>query len=167
MGNKYLPALVCGFAVSIFTTIPGIKSLVCCLFLPASVFLTITLYKKANKIDQNIPIGTGLMLGFLTGIFAAAFSSGFDILLTLILRSNDFVTAMPETEKAIRELNLGPMIDESLKLMKQMVSQIQQTGFSFFYCVLITISNLISYIIFGLLGGAISTAIFNKRNLNS
>jgi hypothetical protein len=49
-------------------------------------------------------------------------------------------------------------------VLKQMVRDIQSKGFSFLYAFLITITNLITYSIFGMLGGVIGTAIINKKS---
>jgi hypothetical protein len=48
-----------------------------------------------------------------------------------------------------------------------MVADIQSNGFSILYAILITLTNLITYSIFGILGGVIATAILNKKNINS
>ena len=61
-------------------------------------------------------------------------------------------------------MNLGPAAEESMKILKQMVTDIKSKGFSFLFAFLITITNLITYSILGMLGGVIGTAIINKRN---
>ena len=51
-----------------------------------------------------------------------------------------------------------------MEVLKQMISEIKSKGFSFLYAILITTTNLITYSIFGMLGGLIGTAIINKRS---
>lgn len=164
MNKKYLSALVCGFGAAVLTTIPGIQGIGCCLLAPVASVVAIYLYKKSQTGLIKIQTGTGILLGLLTGIFAALFASGFEIIITYITRTSDLVTSMPEAERVVKEMNLGPAAEESMEVLKQMVSEIQSKGFSFLYAFIITATNLISYSIFGMLGGLIGTAIINKRS---
>jgi hypothetical protein len=165
MNKKYLPALVCGFGAAVLTTIPGMESIACCLLAPAASGASIFLYKKSQPSEKKISTGTGIFLGFLTAIFAALFASGFELIITYITNTTDLVASIPQAEQVIMDMNLGPAAEESIELLKKMISDIQATGFSFLYAVLITASNLITYSIFGMIGGLVATAIINKRNL--
>ena len=164
MNNKNLSALVCGFAAAVLSVIPGVASFSCCLVVPVASGFAVALYKKSNAEMNKIQTRTGVMLGFLTGIFAAVLAGVFEIILTLITKSNDLVAALPQTEEMIKNMNLGPAADEALGLLRQMVNEIQSTGFSFIYSVIIVVTNLITYTIFGMLGGVVGTVIINKRN---
>ena len=164
MNNKNLSALVCGFAAAVLSVIPGVASFSCCLVVPVASGFAVALYKKSNAEMNKIQTGTGVMLGFLTGIFAAVLAGVFEIILTLITKSNDLVAALPQTEEMIKNMNLGPAADEALGLLRQMVNEIQSTGFSFIYSVIIVVTNLITYTIFGMLGGVVGTVIINRRN---
>ena len=63
----------------------------------------------------------------------------------------------------LRQWNLGPLVDESIKMIKQMAIEIENTGFSLLYAMMIFFSNFISNSIFGILGGAIGMVVINKR----
>ena len=167
MNKKYLSALVCGFGAAVLTTIPGIQSVACCLLVPIASAISIFLYKKSQPDLLKIRTGTGILLGILTAVFAALFASGFEIIITYLTKTSDLVVSMPQAEKVVKDMNLGPAAEESMKVLKQMVSEIQSKGFSFLYTFLITTTNLISYSIFGMLGGVIGTAIINKRHNQS
>ena len=164
MNKKYLSALVCGFGAAVLTTIPGVQTIACCLLVPVASAISIFLYKKSQPELIKIQMGTGIFLGLLTAVFAALFASGFEIIITYITRTSDLVTSMPQAEKVVKDMNLGPAAEESMEILKQMVSEIQSKGFSFLYAFLITTTNLITYSIFGMLGGLIGTAVINKRN---
>jgi hypothetical protein len=164
MNKKYLSALVCGFGAASLTTVPGIQSVACCLLVPIASVISIFLYKKSQHDLLRIKTGTGIMLGLLTAIFAAVFASGFEIIITYLTRTSDLVVSMPQAEQVVKDLNLGPAAEESMEVLKQMVRDIQSKGFSFLYAFLITITNLITYSIFGMLGGVIGTAIINKKS---
>ena len=164
MNKKYLSALVCGFGAAVLTTIPGIESVACCLLVPVASGFSIGLYKKSHPDILKIQTGTGVLLGLLTGVFAALFASAFEVILTFITKTNDLIVAMPQTEKLIRDMNLGQAAEESLKVLRQMANEIQSKGFSLLYSVMITLANLITYTIFGMLGGVLGTAIINRRS---
>ena len=164
MNRKYLSALVCGFGAAVLTTIPGIQTIACCLLIPIASVISIFLYKKSQPGLLKIRTGTGIFLGILTAVFAALFASGFEIIITYITRTSDLVTSMPQAEQVVKDMNLGPAAEESIEVLKQMVREIQSKGFSFLYTFLITTTNLITYSIFGMLGGLIGTAVINKRS---
>ncbi|MBT8378180.1 MAG: hypothetical protein KJN64_03005 [Ignavibacteria bacterium] len=164
MNKKYLPALVCGFGASVLTTIPGLESFACCLLVPIASIISVRLYKKANTELLQLNTSTGVVLGLLTGLFAAGFASIFEVLMTYVTKTNDLVVGYPQAEQVIRDLNLGDAAKESFELLKSMVSEIRGKGFSLLYTIIITFMNVLSYSIFGMLGGVIGTALINKRN---
>ena len=166
MNKKYLPALVCGFGAAVLTTIPGMGGIACCLLAPVASGISIVLYKKSQPGLVKINTGTGVFLGLLTAIFAALFASSFEIIITYLTKTNDLITSLPQLEGIVRDMNLGPAAEESIDLLRKMIADIQSSGFSFMYAFLITITNLITYSIFGMLGGLVATAILNKRNIN-
>ncbi len=161
--KKYLPALVCGFGASVITTVPGLKDLGCCLFVPVAAMLSVILYKRTDNSILKIEAVAAVGFGFVTGVVAAFFASCFDILITFIARSNEFTAALPQTESMIKSLKLGPIVDESLKMLKNIAAEISRTGFSPLYTVFIFISNLITFSIFGILGGLIGMLFVNKK----
>jgi hypothetical protein len=86
------------------------------------------------------------------------------VIITYITKTNDLVAGYPQAEQVIRDLNLGDAAKESLELLKNMISEIQTKGFSFLYTAIIAFSNLLTYSIFGILGGVIGTALINRKN---
>lgn len=161
--KKVFPSLVSGFAASVLTTIPLLKSFACCLLVPGAAIFALFLDRKINNNFEKITIQKAMFFGFFTGLFATFFITSFDILITFITKSNDLVYSIPQTEVLMRQWNLGPLADESIKMIKQMAEEIRTTGFSLLYVVMIFISNFISNSIFGMLGGAIGMAVFNRR----
>ncbi len=164
MDKKYLSAFICGFGAAVLSTIPGLKSFACCLLVPVASIISVRLYKRSVPELNKLATGTGITLGILTGLIAAIIASGFEILFTFISKTNDLVTGLPDAERIINDLNLGDAAKESVQLLHQMASDIKINGFSFLYSVIVTFSNLFTYIIFGLLGGVIGTALINKRS---
>jgi len=166
MNKDYIPAIICGFGAAVLTTIPGFKNLGCCLVVPAASFVAIVLYKKTNRLDEKIAVSKAIILGLVTGIVASLFSTFFDLLITYITHANEFIAGLPQTELIMNDLNMGPIMDESLKLIKQMAKDIEANGFSALYTIMIFVSNILTYTIFGILGGAVGAAILNRRNRN-
>jgi len=162
--KRIMPTLVCGFGAAVLTTIPGVKNFGCCLIVPLAAILALMLDIRVNKTMLPIDIKSVVFFGILTGVFAALFSTFFDVLITFITRTNDFVETLPQTEMMIRQYKLGGLLDETLTILHHMVNQIKTTGFSFFYTFGILSSNLVIDIIFGFLGGLLGMSILNKRS---
>lgn len=161
--RKYSAAIVCGFGASVLSIVPGLKDLTCCLLVPASAILAVFLDQRLLKNFEKIKSSSGIIIGLLTGLAAAFFVTSLDLLMTFVSHNNEFVKSLPQTELILREWNLGPGTDEALSLLKQMAKDIRQTGFSVIYLIVVLISNLFTLSVFGLLGGALGTALFNKR----
>ena len=64
----------------------------------------------------------------------------------------------------MRQWNLGPMVDESLKLIKTVGKEIEKNGFSFIYLLMILTSNFIVNSIFGMIGGALGMSFANRKS---
>ncbi|HEX9251974.1 MAG TPA: hypothetical protein VF870_07005 [Ignavibacteriaceae bacterium] len=162
--KKYLPTLVCGFAAAVLATVPGIKNFSCCLIVPGAATISILLDKKINNYNEKVVIGKSLGFGFLTGLFATLFITTFEMLVTYFTRSNDFIQSLPQTELLMRQWNLGPLVDESLKLIKSVSKEIQKSGFSFLYLLMILSSNFMINSIFGMIGGALGMSLANRKS---
>lgn len=161
--KKYLPTLVCGFGAAVLSTVPGIKNFSCCLIVPAAAAISILLDKKINSSNEKVLVGKSLGFGFLTGLFATLFITTFEMLLTYFSKSNDFIQSLPQTEIVMRQWDLGPMVDESLKLIKSVSKDIQKNGFSIIYLLMILSSNFIINSIFGMIGGALGMSLVNRK----
>ncbi len=162
--NKYLPSIITGFGAAVLSTIPGIKNLNCCLIIPVAALLSLYIYNKSSGNDSPIKLNKALSYGLITGLIAALFSSLFDILITFITHSNDLVVGLEQTEEMMHELNFGALMDASMEIMRTMVKEIEATGFSALYTVMITISNFFIFSVFGMLGGLLGMAVLNKKN---
>ncbi|HMU43815.1 MAG TPA: hypothetical protein PKA80_10970 [Ignavibacteriaceae bacterium] len=161
--KNILPSFVCGFAAAVLTTIPGLKEFGCCFVIPLAGGFSLFLDLKINNSTFPIEVKKAIWFGFLTGLFAALFSTSLDIFMTALTRTNDFIETLPQSEQIIHDMNLGNLAEESLKLMKGVANEIKQTGFSVFYSVIILFSNLIIDIIFAILGTIIAKIFLNNK----
>ncbi|MHB1686202.1 MAG: hypothetical protein ACYCVH_02345 [Ignavibacteriaceae bacterium] len=163
--KKILPSFVCGFGAAVLTTVPGVKNVGCCLVVPLAAFTALFLDHKINKSLPPINIKKAIAFGILTGIFAAFFSTFFDVLITFISRTNDYVEALPQTESLIKSYKfVGPLFDQTISMLHSMANQIKLTGFSPLYTFMIFITNIFIDLIFGVIGGLLGMSFFNKRN---
>lgn len=161
--KKIFPSLVSGFGAAVLITIPLLKGFACCLLVPGAVIIALFLDRKINHNLEKIKIQKALFFGFMTGLFATFFITSFDLLLTFLTKSNDLLRNIDETESLMREWNFGPMLDESIKMINHMALEIETTGFSLLYAVMIFFTYFISNSIFGMLGGALGMAVLNKK----
>lgn len=162
--KKYLPTLVAGFGAAVLSTVPGIKNFSCCLLVPGAAAISILLDKKITNSFEKVNLGKGIGFGFLTGIFATFFITMFEMLVTYFAKTNDFIESIPQSEMVIRQWNLGPMVNESLKMMKSVAKEITKSGFSFLYLIMIFSSNFIINSIFGMIGGALGVNLANRKS---
>lgn len=161
--KKYLPTLVAGFAAAVLATVPGIKNFSCCLLVPGAAVFAVLLDKKITNSSEKVTIGKGLGFGFLTGVVATIFITLFEMLLTYFARTNDFIQSLPQSEIVMRQWNLGPLLDDSLKLLKGIAKEIEKTGFSFLYLILIFFSNFLINSLFGMIGGLLGMNLANRK----
>ena len=130
--NQLLPSLVCGFGAAVLTTVPGVKNFACCLIVPVAAVISINLDHKINKSEFPIKAGQAIFFGIMTGLFAALFSTFFDVLSTYLTHTNDFIDAIPQTEDFIRQYKLNVLLDQTMAIFKQMSTDISSYGFSSF-----------------------------------
>jgi hypothetical protein len=158
----FLPAAVCGFSGGVLFIVPVIKGFSFFLIVPLAAIFSISLFARANSIRKNIRYPQALILGALSGFFAALVGSCLDVLITLITRSNDFLTNYSELMEASKIF--PPELQKEMSgILKLIADQIQYNGFSPMYTFIIFFDNIIFDLIFGLIGGLIGMRIFNNR----
>lgn len=162
--SKYLPSIVCGFSAAVLMIVPGVKSFGCCLVLPLASAFSLFLNKKINNQKEDISTQDAFFFGIFTGVFSAIFLTGFDLLITYFAKTNDLVESLPYTESMLRDLKLGPLLENAIALMEDMVKDIQLNGFSAFYSMMVLFSNLIVNTIFGMIGGLLGMMYLNKKS---
>lgn len=162
--KKYLSAFVCGFGAGVLQIVPVAKSFSCCLIIPAAAFLAILLERKSKNETGTIELKNGILIGTITGLYAALFGSFFDLLVTFITKSNDLVAALPEFQKLITNFPVSDFIKEEVSnMLYKVYDQIRETGFSWLYTFSVVINNFFINTIFGLLGGLFGSQFINSR----
>lgn len=164
--KKYLPALVAGFGAGVLTIVPVVKNLTCCLIVPAAAVIALILDRKANKENALILSSKAVLIGALTGLFAALFGTFFEVFVTFITKHNDIVYAVTEFKNIFQGFMDEEVVDEAMGMLYGMVEDIQSTGFSFIYTLMILIGNTIVNTIFGIVGGLIGKQVLNARYQN-
>jgi hypothetical protein len=165
ISKKYMSPLVCGFAAAVLSIVPGFKAFACCLIVPIAAFFSLYLERRINKNSDKISSRQAVTFGLFTGLFAALFATAFDILMTFLTHTNDFTSTLPQTEALLRSYDLGPLLDQSMHILKKMAADIKNYGFSTLYAVSMLMSNLITNSLFGLAGGLVGMSYLNKRKI--
>ncbi len=133
------------------------------MLVPGAAVFSILLDKKINRTNDKINIGKAIGFGFLTGFVATIFITTFEMLLTYVTKSNDFIQSIPQSEMVMRQWDLGSVVDDSLKLIKSVAKEIEKSGFSFIYLLMILSSNFIINSIFGMIGGALGMNLATRK----
>ena len=167
--KKYLSAFVVGFGAGVMQVVPVAKSFACCIIIPLAAYFALMLDQKANKsINTIMPVSRAVIIGLLTGVYAAFFGSFFDVFITFITKNNDIIAVFPEFQKMLTNFPITEELrNEILNLYSSVIDQIKNTGFSFLYALSILINNLIINAIFGLIGGVVGVQIINSRTKRS
>jgi hypothetical protein len=166
--KKYLSSFVCGFGAGVLQIVPVAKSFSCCLIIPAAAYLALILDRKALGETGIIKMSKGLKIGVITGLYAALFGSGFEILITFITKNSDIIVAYPELQKMLTSFPLAEsLIEQTQDLLASVVNDIRTTGFSFLYTFAVISNNLFVDVIFGLIGGLVGVQIINSRTTKS
>lgn len=166
--KKYLPSIVSGFGAGVLQIVPFVKSFSCCFIMPIAAFLALILDQKANHFVGRILTKKAVVVGLMTGLFAAIFGSTFEIFITFVTRQNDIIAAFPDLQ---RMLDTFPITDdikrEVLYLFQNVRTEILTTGFSWIYTFSILVNNFTINLIFGAIGGLVGAQIINSRTDNS
>jgi hypothetical protein len=129
-----------------------------------AAYLSIILDRKSTGETGTMQMKRGVILGLLTGIYAAIFGTSLDVLITFITKNNEIVAAYPELLKLINDFPISePLKKEVLDMLSRLLNEIQTTGFSLLYTLSILFSNFIIDPIFGTIGGLIGVQIVNSR----
>ncbi|MCK9211744.1 MAG: hypothetical protein M0P61_12975 [Ignavibacteriaceae bacterium] len=163
MKNKLSPAIVCGFGAAVLSTIPGVKSVGCCLLLPAATVLSLYFYLRITSFSQSISVKTAMFIGLITGLSSALFSGFFEVIITYIFHTNDLVLTLPQVEILLNTYNLGDIGKETVAILRTMSKEITAYGFSLTYTSFLLFNNIFIDSMFGIIGGLIGMSIFNKK----
>jgi predicted PurR-regulated permease PerM len=161
--RKYNSTLVAGFGAAVLSIVPILKNFSFILIVPLAAVISLYLDKNVNKNYNKIKISKAILFGFMTGLFATLFFVTFDLFITFLTKTNDFVQTLPEAQKTIKEMKLGKYVEESIELMLQMADEIREKGFSLLYTALMFLSNFITNSIFGIIGGLLGMISINRK----
>ena len=162
--KKYLSAFVSGFGAGVLHIVPVAKSFTCCLIMPMAAYLSIVLDRKSTGETGKMDMKRGVILGLMTGIYAAIFGTSLDILITFITKNNEIVAAYPQLQKLINDFPITDVLkQEVLTMLSSLLDEIKNTGFSLIYTLSILFSNFIIDPIFGIIGGIIGVQIVNSK----
>jgi len=161
--KKYLQVIVSGFGAAVLSTVPGIKNFSCCLLIPAAAAFSILLDKKISNSNEMVLLNKSLGFGFLTGLTATVFITIFEMLITYITRTNDFIQTLPQSEIIIQQWDLDSLFGDSLEMMRNAAHKIEKTGFSLSYLLMFLSSHFIINTVFGIIGGAFGMSLANRK----
>lgn len=162
--KRFLPSIVCGFGAAVLTTIPGLKNFGCCLIVPVAAYFALFLDRKINNYNQDIVPSKAVAFGIMTGIFAAIFSTIFEVLMTYILKTNEFVATFPELNQMLKTYFTNPAFAEAMTLLKRVEQEITAYGFSSLYLIFFFLNSIIVNFVFGIAGGLFGMYFINKKS---
>ena len=155
--SKLIPALIGGCVMGVLSTIPIINmgNCLCCMWILLGGAVGVYFYQRDFPPGSTFTSGDGAIVGLLSGIFGALFST---FLGYFFMAIGDFNPAKDILEGLLESRgDLSPEVEELLE-------DLQDSGFiSPFFVFIGFFFNLIIDALFGTIGGVIGAAIFGKR----
>lgn len=169
MSNKNLqeivtPAVVVGFGLAAVLSI-SFMQMFFIILVPAAGYLASKFEFRLHPEKGERPYLSAMKTGIAAGLFAAFFMTIIEVVLTLLFKTNNFVTMMPEAMKIIRELGL-PEADQSVSILNSLIDDIRQDGFSAIYTFIYFMSNSVSNAVFCLAGSLFFAIMYKRDNQN-
>jgi hypothetical protein len=152
------PALIGGVLLGVLSALPLIQSLncFCCAWVIAGGVLAANFYVKASPLA--VSLGSGALLGLLTGAIGAVVDTIFSIPVGILLSSFGMNAADSIREVFEQVPNMPPETKDTL--LKLLASG---PGVGIVFLIFWGFFKLIIYSIVAALGGALGVAIFEKR----
>jgi hypothetical protein len=150
------PALIAGVLAGVISAIPGLKILncVCCAWIIAGGVLAANLYVK--QAVAVVPLGSGVVLGLLTGLIAGVVETIFSIPISIAMRGAG-ADVFLQMERMMDQIPNFPA--ESKEIMRSFARR----GLGFVVLIIGGIITTFIYGLVGMIGGAVGVAIFEKR----
>jgi hypothetical protein len=153
------PALIGGVLLGILSAVPPLSlfNCVCCAWVIGGGILAANLYVKSSP--NAVTLGTGIVLGLLTGAVGGAVSVLFSIPIQMLMSSMGMWNAA-EVRQMLNELNLPP---EWRDILESVMSN--SGGPHIALMVFAGLINVVVYSLVATLGGVLGVAIFEKRKV--
>lgn len=151
------PALIGGVLLGVLSALPvvGAVNCLCCAWVIAGGVVAANLYVKSAPVA--VTLGTGALLGLVTGAIGAIVDTVFSIPLHIAMAGAGMGVAQ-QVRQAAEQL---PMTPETRDALLGIVSAGGGTGI--FFMILSGIFKLVLYSLIATIGGALGVAIFEKR----
>ena len=150
----FKPALIGGILLGILSSLPLVNCL-CCVWVIAGGILAAHLYVKQSPI--SVTLGRGVSLGLLTGVIGALVIALFSIPLQMLMSPGSGL--IDQVRQSMNQIpNVPPETRQVFEALSANAGIIYAFGFIFMlgFCCL-----------FGMAGGAIGVALFEKRKPGS
>jgi hypothetical protein len=150
------PALIGGVLLGVLSALPAISALncFCCAWVIGGGVLAAHLYVKGSPFP--VALGTGALLGLLTGVIGAIVDTIFSIPLHLALTGMGF--GVGELRKAIEQIPMSPEARDTILSMLR-----GGGGVGVLFVILSGVFKLFVYSIMAMIGGTLGVALFEKR----
>jgi len=156
--NRMLkPALIGGFLLGILSAVPPVNFLncACCAWGIGGGALAAYLWVQASPVV--VTLGNGFLLGLITGAIGGAVTTIFSIPVQILMR-NLLAQYAAEINQTLGQMaNLPPWFRELMQ--NAQTAEITPSGLIFALFI-----NVLMFGLFGMLGGTLGVALFEKRN---
>ena len=163
--SKLTPVLISTVIITGISVFPFLNFLnfLCCAGVMLGSFLgTAYYYKQLKNINETIQFKDGAAIGLLSGILSALITLFILTLMTIAFKQNPVPMLYELIDK--QGINIPP---EAENLLRKISDEYNRSGFSITITIINLIAYLITYPLFGILGGIIGVSIFRKREMKN
>jgi len=159
--SKFTPIIIGTTVMTLISVFPilNLLNLLCCAGILLGGFAGSAFYaKQLEKAGGLIQFKDGAAIGILSGLLSALLVVIITTLITLISSTNP----VPEIYRLVEQYGYG-IPPEAEKMLQKISDEYSRNGFSITITIFTLIIDIITYPLFGFLGGIIASSIFSKR----
>ena len=163
--SKLTPVIISTVFITLISVFPGLNflNMICCAGVMLGSYLGTAYYHKQLKNNNElIQFKDGASIGLLSGILSALISMFILTLMTIAFKQNPVPMLYEMIDK--QGITLPP---EAENLLRKISDEYNKSGFSITITIVNLIAYLITYPLFGILGGILGVALFRKRDLKN
>jgi hypothetical protein len=163
--SKLTPVVIAAGIMTFISLFPFLNliNLLCCAGIIGGGYAGAAYYaKQLSNSGGKIEFKDGAMIGILSGLLSAMIVVVFTTLITIISSQNP----VPEMQKILDSYGL-PIPPEYDSILKKISDEYDRNGFSITITLVNLAAYLITYPLFGGIGGVIAASVYGKRKESS
>jgi hypothetical protein len=163
--NKLSAVILSAVVMTVLFSLPLISliNIFCCAGIMLGGFIGVTYYSKQVQ-RSNLILYTkdAVFIGLLSGIISAIVCTGINLVITLFSKENPIALMLEASSQFGKELPA-----ESMQYLEKLSEEFSRYGYSPTLSVIMLVSCMILFPLFGMFGSMIAFQIYKRKNLQN